>query len=54
MLAAHDLFSLLDGNPFAIKTAASLYKNSFLTNATDLIGVYERLRDENEDSDDDL
>ena len=43
-LAAHDLFTIIGGNPFLIKTAASFYKNIYVAN--DLIGVYEKLTED--------
>ena len=48
VLAAHHLFSMLDGNPFSIKTVATFYKNPNVA-YNDLLGIYERLLDTNEE-----
>ena len=52
MLAAHDLFAQLDGNPFSIKTLASFYKNRNVANNT-LLGLYKRLVEEDDPSEQD-
>lgn len=44
LLAAHDLFQQLDGNPYSIKTIAAFYRNPHVTN-NDLKGIYQRLSD---------
>ena len=50
VLSAHDLFTQFDGNPYSIKTIASFYKNPNIAR-NDLLGIYERLLEPNEDSD---
>lgn len=52
VLAAHDLFAQLDGNPFSIKTLASFYKNPNVAN-NNLLGLYKRLVEEDDPSEQD-
>jgi len=42
VLASHDLFKRLNGNPYVIKALAAFYKNPFVHNA-DLKDIYHRL-----------
>ena len=42
VLAAHDLFTRLRGNPYIIKAFAAFYDNPFVERA-DLTGIYNRL-----------
>ena len=42
VLAAHDLFFQLAGNPYSIKTIAAFYRNPFVDDSS-LKGIYERL-----------
>ena len=42
VLAAHDLFTQLNGTPYSIKTIAAFYKNPNVAH-NDLLGIYERL-----------
>jgi hypothetical protein len=41
VLAAHDLFEQLNGNPYCIFTAAAFYKNPFVN--YDLVSIYKRI-----------
>lgn len=49
VLAAHDLFTQLNGTPYSIKTIAAFYKNPNVAH-NDLLGIYERLISIDEDS----
>ena len=42
VLAAHDFFQQLFGNPYSIQTLAAFYKNP-LVEGNDLVGIYKRL-----------
>ena len=50
MLAAHDLFKRLDGNPYMIKSLANFYHNPFVDNS-DLKGIYRRLLELDQEDD---
>ena len=42
LLAAHDLFNRLEGDPYTIQAFAAFYTNQYVDN-NDLMGIYNRL-----------